>query len=78
LRLVVRLDDLRPAPQYGNRYNNSFKIYPGPNKIGIPFSALKTTHTDRLLDMSSIETVVLFLVDVEKPITLFYDHFYLE
>lgn len=72
--LTVRIDDKKDYPDYADRYNRSFKLSPGSNKISIPFWSLVTSGTNRQLNSKMIYRVVLFIVRPEKRITLFFDN----
>lgn len=74
INLSVRIDDSKDYPDYADRYNRSFKLSPGPNKISIPFWSLVTSGTNRQLNSKMIYRVVMFVVRPEKKIILFFDN----
>ncbi len=69
LRLTVRIDDTKDPP-----YNNTFIIKPGMNNIAISLNTLLTSGTNRKLDLSKIENVVIFLVQPYRKCTLYLDN----
>jgi hypothetical protein len=77
LRLSVRIDDTKD-PQYNNRYNHTFIIKPGMNNIAIPLNSLLASGTNRKLNLSKIESVILFLVQPYEKRTLYLDYVRLE
>jgi hypothetical protein len=78
LFIIVKIKDMEINPPYKNRYNNKFLLKPGMNKLHIPFSQLKTSITERALNLDNIKGVVLFLMNVKEPVTLYFDRFYLQ
>lgn len=77
LRLTVRIDDTKD-PSYNDRYNNTFIIKPGMNNIAIPFNSLLTSDTNRKLNLSKIENVIIFLVRPDEKRILYLDNVRLE
>ncbi len=77
LRLTVRIDDTK-NPSYNNRYNNTFIIKPGMNNIVIPLNSLLTSDTNRKLNLSKIENVIIFLVRPDEKRILYLDNVRLE
>jgi len=74
LRIAVRIDDRKDYPDYGNRYNKSFIIQPGLNRIRIPFDSLITSRTGRTLDLKKIYRLLIFMVRPEKKVVLYVDY----
>ena len=77
LRLAIRIDDTMD-PSYSNRYNNTFTLNPGANHIPIPLNSLVTSGANSKLNLSSIEKVLLFLVQPKGKRTLYLDNLRLE
>ena len=75
IKLVVRVDDKRQALEYSDRYNKSFIIVPGPNSVRIPFNTLKTSKTDRPLELENIYRFLVFMSHPEKKHVLYLDYF---
>ncbi|MCP4670318.1 MAG: hypothetical protein GY857_03320 [Desulfobacula sp.] len=74
-KLVLRVDDKKQALEYSDRYNQSFKIMPGPNTLKIPLSTLKTSKTDRPLNLENIYRFLVFMSHPDKKYVLYLDHF---
>lgn len=74
LRITVRIDDRKDNPDYGNRYNKSFVIQPGMNRIRISFDTLITSGTNRNLDFKKIYRLLIFMVHPEKKVVLYVDY----
>jgi hypothetical protein len=77
LPLEVRIDD-RESPDYEDRFNASYTLAPGGNRVSIPLAALRTSGTKRPLRLGRIRTVALFLANPEERHTLFLDRVVLE
>jgi hypothetical protein len=78
IQIAVRLDDREEAPEYKDRYNHSFVLAPGVNRINIPLDALITSGTDRSLDLKKIYSLVVFMVNPTEKVTLYVDYVRLE
>jgi len=77
LYLTLRVDDTA-NPTYADRFNGKIEVMPGANKIVVPFEKFVTSGTGRHLDVRNIESVSLFMVAPDQPLTFFIDHFRLE
>lgn len=73
IRLTVRIDD-RKKPDYDERFNKSFLIAPGGNRLSLPLEELVTSGTRRRLDLQNIELVVIFLANPTEKHTLYIDN----
>jgi hypothetical protein len=51
IALALRIDDRKDFPDYDDRYNQSFILKPGMNRLEIPFNNLVTSATKRKLDL---------------------------
>ena len=78
LRLSVRIDDARNRYEFADRYNRSFRLAPGLNRIRIPLSALVTSGTGRRLDTQDIWAVYIFLAHPQEMKVLYFDYLRLE
>jgi len=74
LRITVRIDDRKDYPNYGDRYNKSFIIQPGMNRVCIPFDSLITSRTSRTLDLKKIYRLLIFVVRPQKKVVLYVDY----
>jgi hypothetical protein len=51
IALALIIDDQKDFPDYDDRYNQSFILKPGMNRLEIPFNNLVTSATRRKLDL---------------------------
>ncbi|MBU4315659.1 MAG: hypothetical protein KKF30_00140 [Proteobacteria bacterium] len=72
-RITLRIDDQEKTPPYQDRYNGTFLLKPGLNRINIPVGEIKTPR-GRPLDLDRIQTFILFTVEPPEKKTLFLDH----
>ena len=63
---------------YHDRYNGEVKIHPGHNEVRIPMAEIENSPTKRLLDLSSIQVIHLFLIEPQQPMVLYFDDLLLE
>jgi hypothetical protein len=70
--LWIRADDM-PHPKYWERSQTVVELKPGHNTIWIGLSAFSVTPSGRLLDLSHIQTIVLFLDHPEPNDTIYID-----
>jgi hypothetical protein len=77
LPLEVRIDD-RESLDYRDRFNRTYPLAPGDNRISIPLASLVTAGTRRQLDLRRIRVVSLFLVNPGERHTLYLDRVGLE
>ena len=75
IKLVLRIDDKKQALEYSERYNKSFTIMPGANTLKIPFNTLKTSKTDRSLELKNIYRFLVFMSHPDKKHVLYLDYF---
>ena len=73
--LVLRIDDKKDALEYSDRYNKSFVLMPGANQLKISFDTLKTSGTDRLLELKNIYRFLVFMSHPDKKYVLYLDYF---
>jgi len=74
LELVVRIDDRENGPGYRDRVNRRFTLTPGRNTVIIPLERLQVSGKHRNLDRGSIQSMVIFMVDLERRVDLYLDH----
>ena len=59
--ILVRIDDIRPAPRYEDRYNQYFELAPvSRREIRIPVSEIESTPTGDRVDLAHIQRIILF------------------
>ncbi len=75
IKLVLRIDDKKQALEYSERYNKSFTIMPGANTLKISFNTLKTSKTDRPLELKNIYRFLVFMSHPDKKHVLYLDYF---
>jgi len=75
IKLVLRIDDKKQTVEYSERYNKSFTIMPGANTLKIPFNTLKTSKTDRPLELKNIYRFLVFMSHPDKKYVLYLDYF---
>jgi len=75
--LGVRIDDHEYRLEAYDRYNRSFLLSPGANRIEIPLSDVAAAPRGRRLDLGRIHVLLVYAVDLEQsrsiivgPITL--------
>jgi hypothetical protein len=78
IQIAVRIDDREEAPEYKDRYNHSFVLEPGVNRINIPLDKLNTSGTNRILDLKKIYSLIIFMVNPSEKVTLYVDYMRLE
>lgn len=77
LELVCRIHDSEHNNEYTDRYNKRFVIKKGWNDLVISITDIERAPADRLLNMSEIENLKLFVVRQEKDRIIYIDHVYL-
>jgi hypothetical protein len=73
-KIVIRIDDKEDADDYADRYNKSFLLRPGTNKIEIPLNSLITSSTNRQLDLGKIYKYLIFMVSPVQKTVLYVDY----
>ncbi|MEW5894707.1 MAG: glycoside hydrolase domain-containing protein [Candidatus Omnitrophota bacterium] len=63
---------------YNNRYDGEFAFRPGRGKFIFNVTGLKTNDGKRLMDISQVKELVIFLVRTGEPTTLYFDNIRLE
>lgn len=72
-------DAAHPASgyQYSDRFNSTINLSPGWNQIQYPLATIRNLPNSRPMDLSSIISFSLFLVDLHEPLTIYIDDVYL-
>ncbi len=68
----------RERASYHDRYNGEMMIHPGHNEIKIPMLEIENSPSKRLLDLSSIQVIHLFLIEPQESLVLYLDDMILE
>lgn len=78
INIELRINDRRHENKYDDRFNRTFSISPGINKISVPLNDIAVAPKDRLMDMRNIYLIILFIVNPENELTIYLDNFKLE
>ena len=78
IRVTVRIDDSEDFPNYADRLNRNFVLRPGLNRIRMPLNELRTSGTDRRLELDHIFRFLLFMVNLDEKVLLYIDYVRLE
>jgi len=79
IEMTVRIDDVHYnfRLDIDDRYNQSFRVLPGKNRIEIPLSDVVTAPRGRQFDLGHVQSLLVYTVDLERwqeivvgPITL--------
>ena len=74
LQISMRIDDLEDFPDYKDRYNKSFILQSGLNRMSFPLDSLVTTGGHRSLDLKNIYRVLIFMVNPSQKVVLYVDY----
>lgn len=74
VNLTVRIDDREDYPDHGDRYNKSFIMRPGMNRVNIPFDTLVTSGKGRKLNLRKIHRLFVFMARPERKVVLYVDY----
>jgi hypothetical protein len=74
IQVAVRIDDRRSWPDYPDRYNKSFQLVRGSNRIEIPLNTLVTSGTRRAMDLKSIHRFLIFMVSPMEKNVVYVDY----
>jgi hypothetical protein len=74
----VRIDDVSDRADWRDRYNHTFQLQPGQNRLRIPLTGLQTSGTGRVLDTGDVWAVYMFLPRPDSKKVLYIDHLRLE
>lgn len=81
LTMVLRVHDVwhqQSGQAYGDRYNVRFQAEPGWNSYQFALDDLLNAPTKRDMDLSRIQTLGIFTMNLPQPVTLYFDNFRLE
>ena len=74
LLISFRIDDQKASPAYEDRYNKSFILESGMNRMSIPIDTLATSGTNRNLNLKKIHRLLIFVTNPKKKVVLYMDH----
>jgi hypothetical protein len=74
INITVRIDDRQDYPDHEDRFNRSFMLEPGPNRVRIPLDGLATSGNRRTLDLKGIYRVFIFMAHPEERTVLYVDN----
>lgn len=77
LKLTIRIDDREHNWQYSDRFNGTYLIKPGANRLNIKLSDVRHAPEKRPMDMQSIARICLFTCDLEEQRVLYVDNIHL-
>ncbi len=78
LRLSMRIDDRHHNQEHTDRYNHTFTLAPGLNRIRVPLADVAAAPATRPMDMSAITVICLFAYRLETPRTIYLDNIRLQ
>ncbi len=73
VQVEVRIDDRKDFPEYKDRYNKSFVLKRGSNRIVIPLATLVSSGTNRPLNLGRISRLFIFMNHPAQKIILYVD-----
>lgn len=73
VKLVIRIHDTQHNNDYADRFNQTILLQPGINDLAISLINIATAPKNRRMDLSQIESLMLFTVSQDKPISLYVD-----
>lgn len=65
--ITVRIDDVEYRPHLEDRYNRSFPLSRGINRIEIPLSDVAAAPRDRQFDLGRVHALLVYAVDLKQP-----------
>lgn len=74
LSLTIRINDKEHNQAYTDRYNHTFTLPPGPNRIRIPLQDIARTPRGRAMDMRTVSLICLFAYRLDTSRTIFIDN----
>lgn len=74
MKIAYRIDDRNDNPPFADRANGTAVLRPGSNTFTIDLANLKTSGTDRRLDLTRISGLYLFVHRPPQPFTLYLDN----
>jgi hypothetical protein len=78
VKLTVSIHDDGPVREYADHFNTVLAVSPGQNTISLPVDFVRTGASNRPMHLGRIESIVMFLTNPPRPVTLYFDEFRLE
>ena len=69
--ISIRVDDEQKCTEFNDRFNKSYPLKHGINKINIPFDELRMTRSGRMMNIEKIKRVALFTSVRDRPEKVF-------
>ena len=69
-KMIVRIDDAEYRLDLEDRYNRSFPLSTGINRIEIPLSDVAAAPRHRKFDLGRVHSLLVFAVDLEQPCSI--------
>lgn len=63
--------------QYSDRFNQKIILKPGWNHFSFLLETIQNSPKNRLMDLTSMNSFSLFMIDLKKPVTIFLDDLHL-
>ena len=73
IKFSYRIDDRNDNPPFADRANGHVMLRPGRNTFSLDLENLKTSGTDRKLDLQGISSLALFVHQPQKKLVLYLD-----
>jgi hypothetical protein len=78
ITLHMTIQDNAHNQMYSDRFNHSFKVGPGSNRISVPLDKVREAPAERSMDMSRIANINIFAYRPPVPLVVYFDRFVLE
>ena len=65
--VTIRIDDTEYRLKLHDRYNQSFPLSPGINRIAIPLADVASAPRGRRFDLGRVHTLLVFAIDLKEP-----------
>jgi hypothetical protein len=75
LPLTIRIDDTKDYPLWGERYNHTLLLEEGTNRIIIQLNTLLKSGSNKQLNLSNIQKMLIFSPHPDEKIVLYFDYF---
>jgi hypothetical protein len=74
----IRIDDHKSGWEYATRYDKTFPLHPGENRLEIPLNTIKTNLHQKPMNLKKIDRFMVFVPDNKAKIELYLDNIRLE
>jgi len=78
VKISIRIEDSLHDDDYNDRFNRTFSIDPGLNKVSIPLDEIREAPLSRDMDMTDIRAIHLFAYKPDDEFAMYLDDFRLE